>query len=547
MNDSVLLPILLFLPLLSAVVVALLPDDRSARHVAFAASLLTSLLGAAVAWQFFARGTGWLTFWDFDDAPGITDIGFHLRMGVDAIALFMVLLTSITIPMSILSSYTGIQDRPRMYYAWMLMMMFSTLGAFMSRDLLLFYILFELTLIPMFFLIGMWGGGDRRYAAAKFFLYTFAGSVFTLAAVIYLGTAAGTYRTADIIYFAQNEMSQTARLWCLLGLLVGFAIKAPLFPLHTWLPLAHTEAPTGGSVILAALLLKLGAYGILVIAIPIGLVIPGVADRAAFPTLLKILALFCCVGVIYGALAAWVQTDIKKIVAYSSVSHLGLCVLGSLALNTIGMSGSLLYMVNHGILTGALFLLVGMIYERFHTRDINSMSGLGKRMPVYSTFFVFFVLGSVGLPGLNGFVSEFLSVLGTFTSQALGTVIFGVVSASGLIFGAVYLLYLTGKIIFGPLKVPHVEHGESHGPALPVDLSAREIAVLLPFAAAVILLGVMPRLVLDPIQAPLELLRKPVPVLGPPTVSGISATEKLIDDAHTRTAAVKAARVATWN
>lgn len=547
MTESVLLPILLFLPLLSAVAVALLPDDKRARHIAFAASLLTSLLGVAVAWQFFARGTGCLTFWDFDDAPGLADIGFHLRMGVDAISLFMVLLTSITIPMSILSSYTGILERPRSYYAWMLLMMFSTLGAFMSRDLLLFYIFFELTLIPMFFLIGIWGGGDRRYAAAKFFLYTFAGSVFTLAAVIYLGTAAGTYRTEDIIYFAQHQMSPTARMWCLLGLLIGFAIKAPLFPVHTWLPLAHTEAPTGGSVILAALLLKLGAYGVLVIAIPIGLVVPGVADQAAFPTLLKILAMFCCVGVIYGALAAWVQSDIKKIVAYSSVSHLGLCVLGSLALNTVGMSGSLLYMVNHGILTGALFLLVGMIYERFHTREIHAISGLGRRMPVYSTFFVFFVMGSVGLPGLNGFVSEFLSVLGTFTSKALGTVLFGVFAATGMIFGAIYLLYMTGKIIFGPLKIPHVEeHGESHGPPLPVDLSAREVAVLMPFAIAVVLLGVMPRLILDPIQAPLELLRKPVPAAQTP-VSQRAPDEDRDIEVSAQSSGDPEGRASAWN
>jgi NADH-quinone oxidoreductase subunit M len=354
----------------------------------------------------------------------------------------------------------------------------------------------------------MWGGPDRRYAAAKFFIYTFAGSVFTLAAVIYLGIAAGTYRTADIIHFAQTQMSPDARFWCLMGLMLGFAIKAPLVPLHTWLPLAHTEAPTGGSVVLAAILLKLGAYGILVIAVPIGLV--GAAG-VTFPTTLKVFAVICCIGVIYGALAAWVQNDIKKIIAYSSVSHMGLCVLASLALNDIGMSGSVLYMINHGILTGAMFLLIGMVYERFHTRDIDVMSGLAKRMPVYATFFVFFVMASIGLPGLNGFVSEFLSMLGAFTSKPLGSVLFGAFAALGMIVGALYMLHLTARIIFGPLKVPatdgHWGHESEHGPVLPQDIRGREIAVLVPLALAVVVLGVAPNLVLHSIQRPLESLR----------------------------------------
>ncbi len=510
MDHSYLLPILLFLPLVSALAVALLPNERTARHVAFIASVLTSFLGALLAWRFFGHTDGWLAFWDFSDAPGFPEIGFHARMGVDALSVFLVLLICLTLPMSILGSFAGIQHRPREFYGWALVLMFATIGAFMARDLLLFYIFFELTLIPMFFLIGMWGGSDRRHAASRFFLYTFAGSIFTLAAIIYLGTSAKTYRIIDVIYYAQHYMSPAARFWCMMGLMVGFAIKAPLFPMHTWLPLAHTEAPTGGSVVLAALLLKLGAYGILVIAVPIGLI---GADGVTFPGTLKVFAAICCVGIIYGALAAWVQNDIKKLIAYSSVSHMGMCVLGALALNDMGMSGSLLYMVNHGILTGAMFLLVGMVYERFHTRDIEIMSGLARRMPVYATFFVFFVMASVGLPGLNGFVSEFLSMLGAFTSESLGTVAFGAFAALGMIVGALYMLHLTAKIIFGPLKVPEPEHGaEEHEPqSLPQDINGREIAVLVPLALAVIVLGVMPNLVLKPIQRPLEELRTTVP------------------------------------
>jgi NADH-quinone oxidoreductase subunit M len=364
----------------------------------------------------------------------------------------------------------------------------------------------------MFFIIGIWGGPERRYAAAKFFLFTFGGSVFTLAAVIYLGLRARTFDLTEVMIFAQLHLSSTERWWILLGLLAGFAVKVPLFPVHTWLPLAHTEAPTAGSVILAGVLLKLGTYGLLRLALPLGLV--GVT-AAWSNSITHFLGGLCIIGIIYGALVAWVQQDIKKLVAYSSVSHLGFCVLGLLALNDIGMEGSVLYMINHGLSTGAMFLVIGMIYDRFHTRDINALSGLAKRMPKLAFFFVFFVLGSIGLPGLNGFVSEFLTALGAFTSDRLG-VGFGVLAAIGVILGALYMLHMTAKVIFGPLKIPG-EHGEEHGGHgehetgdKSLDIGAREIGLLVPIALAAILLGLAPNAVLKSIAGPIGLIRKPV-------------------------------------
>jgi NADH-quinone oxidoreductase subunit M len=443
---------------------------------------------------------------------GLSDLHFQLHLGVDSISLWLVLLTVLLAPSALLASFESIKDRQKEYYAWMLVLLAAMNGVFIARDLLLFYIFFELTLIPMFFIIGIWGGPERRYAAAKFFLFTFGGSVFTLAAVIYLGLRARTFDLTEVMIFAQLHLSSTERWWILLGLLAGFAVKVPLFPVHTWLPLAHTEAPTAGSVILAGVLLKLGTYGLLRLALPLGLV--GVT-AAWSNSIIHFLGGLCIIGIIYGALVAWVQQDIKKLVAYSSVSHLGFCVLGLLALNDIGMEGSVLYMINHGLSTGAMFLVIGMIYDRFHTRDINALSGLAKRMPKLAFFFVFFVLGSIGLPGLNGFVSEFLTVLGAFTSDRLG-VGFGVLAAIGVILGALYMLHMTAKVIFGPLKIPG-EHGEEHGGHgehetgdKSLDIGAREIGLLVPIALAAILLGLAPNAVLKSIAGPIGLIRKPV-------------------------------------
>jgi NADH-quinone oxidoreductase subunit M len=507
------LPILLLMiPALGALLGALLPPVFS-RGWALFVSLATLLVAGIMAAQFDYNGQMQFVYNGFE----IPSIGSSFSLGVDAISLWLVLLTVLLMPLAVLASFQSIQDRGREYYAWMLLLLAAMLGVFVARDLFVFYIFFELTLIPMFFIIGIWGGPERRFAAGKFFLFTFTGSVFTLAGAIYLGSKAGTFDIQSVVAFAQNGLTRTERHWLLLALLAGFAVKVPLFPVHTWLPLAHTEAPTAGSVILAGVLLKLGTYGLLRLAVPIGII--DAVSGVAFPKALAFIGTLCVVGIIYGALVAWVQKDIKKLVAYSSVSHLGFCVLGLLALNTYGIEGSVLYMINHGISTGALFLVVGMIYDRYHTRDIDQLSGLAKRMPVLAFFFVLFALSSIGLPGLNGFVSEFLTILGAFTSQYLG-VKFGTFAALGIILGAVYMLHMLARVVFGPLKTPavhgqedhsgqggHGAHAEDSGPG---DIGAREIGILIPLAIVVVWLGVYPSFLLRSLNSPVELMRAPL-------------------------------------
>src|SRR5687768_16293146 len=411
---SFLLLLLVLLPLAGAAIAAMLPNGRSAMYWALAVSLATAVCGITLVPGFDfqrditrrARQAAYRAVQiEFPPPPGaaadasgirfeVRDIGFEFRLGVDAISLLLILLTVILAPLAIAASFKSITARQKEYYAWMLVLLAAMNGVFLARDLLLFYVFFELTLIPMFFIIGIWGGPERRYAAGKFFLFTFGGSIFTLAAVIYLGMKYGTFDIIKLTALAQHgfrnlpALSGAERWWILLGFLAGFAVKVPLFPVHTWLPLAHTEAPTAGSVILAGVLLKLGTYGLLRLAVPVGLI--GVS-AAWLPHMLWWLGLLCVVGVIYGALVAWVQRDIKKLVAYSSVSHLGFCVLGMLALNQVGIQGAILYMINHGISTGAMFLVIGMVYDRFHTRDINELSGLSRQMPVVSFLFVFFL------------------------------------------------------------------------------------------------------------------------------------------------------------
>lgn len=488
---NLILLLIVLIPFAGAAVGAMLPA-RAARGWALLASLATLAAAAALVGQDLGR----IEFYSAEF--GLGEVGFHLRLGVDGVSLWLVLLTVFLMPPALLASFESIRERQKEYYAWMLLLLGAMNGVFVARDLLLFYIFFELTLIPMFFIIGIWGGPQRRYAAIKFFLFTFGGSVFTLAGIIYLGLRCGTFDMATAMRLAQEVLSATERWWILLAFLAGFAVKVPLFPLHTWLPLAHTEAPTAGSVILAGVLLKLGTYGLLRLALPMGLSGP---DAELARPMIHLLGIVCLIGIIYGALVAWVQQDIKKLVAYSSVSHLGFCVLGMLALNDIGMQGSVLYMINHGLSTGAMFLVVGMIYDRYHTRDINELSGLGRKMPRLAFFFVLFVLSSIGLPGTNGFVSEFLTVLGAFTSPQLG-VGFAAFAAIGVILGALYMLHMTARVIFGPLKIPAGSHAS--------DIGAREVGLLIPIALAVLALGVAPRVVLKSIGPSIESIRSPI-------------------------------------
>lgn len=483
MDRSILLPVLVLIPLFSGFAVALLPRGRDGivRTWALSTSLFVFLLSLLACWQFdFGRGaTTQLQF----AAPWIEPLGVAFRFGADSISLSLVLLTTFLMPITILGSYSAITQRVREFYCWLLVLQAAMIGVFVAQDLILFYTFFELTLVPMYFLIGIYGSTQRRRAAARFFIFTLAGSVFTLGGVLYVAwfnaTVSGqwTFEIAEL-YHAALLMSPTQQGWVLAALLAGFAVKVPLFPVHTWLPLAHTEAPTAGSVILAGVLLKLGTYGLLRFALPLAPV--------AVVSYAPLIAVISIIGILYAALICWVQQDVKKLVAYSSVSHLGFCVLGMFALNTIGVTGSVMYMINHGLSTGALFLCVGMIYERYHTRDMDQMSGLGKRLPVWATFMVFFCLASVGLPGLNGFVGEFLTLLGTYQATGLLGIGYAAVAAVGLILGAIYILYMVGRVVLGPVKEP-ATHG--HGVK---DLGAREIAVLTPLAIGCFVLGIYP-------------------------------------------------------
>jgi NADH-quinone oxidoreductase subunit M len=513
---ELLLTCLLLVPFIGAAVVALLPSGRSARSAALAVSLLTAAIAFAITAVFFTTpdvaGAGPIsTHYRVAFAPHTVDrltfpsLGFSVNLGVDAIGLWMLILTVFLMPVAVAASFGSIAEREPEYYAWMTLLLGAMVGVFVARDALLFYVFFELTLVPMFFVIGIWGGPDRRRAALKFFLFTFTGSVLTLTALIYLAMHAGgpghpSVAITKIVAYAQDRATAAERMWCVLGILAGLAVKVPLFPVHTGLPLAHTEAPTAGSVLLAGILLKLGTYGMVRFAVPVGLIANG---RVVAPGLVHAIGVLSLIGIIYGALVAWVQQDIKKLIAYSSVSHVGFCILGLVALNDYGMQGSILYMVNHGLSTGALFLTIGMIYERYHTRDIDALSGLARIMPKMAFFFVLFMMASIGLPGLNGFVSEFLTVLGAFTSPHLGAA-YGVIAAVGFILGALYMLHMTAKVIFGPLKTPQ-DDGHGHGHDVKhADLTRRELAILAPMALACLFLGVLPNTVLESVLNPVR-------------------------------------------
>ncbi len=508
------LNLLIFLPLLAGIAIWLLPAHREAAapRLAFVTSLFTLVVAFGLWMQ---TGVGvlvgetnvpWVAL--IDGGSGL-DIRYHI--GLDPLGGPLVLLTALLMPLSIAGSFNGIRHRRKEYYGWLMLLTTAMFGVFVARDILLFYIFFEFTLVPLYFLIGVWGGSERRYAANKFFLYTFLASVFTFTGILYIVIRAGIITGADVISFnfldiqqslaAAGGLTSFEQHLLFLALFAGFAVKVPLFPLHTWLPLAHTEAPTAGSVLLAGILLKLGTYGFLRIGMPL------VPEGALYWA--SLMGTLAVAGIIYGALCSWVQVDIKKLVAYSSVSHLGFCMLGMFALIPVGLSGSVLYMINHGISTGALFLIVGMIYERYHTRDMQQLGGLAWKMPVMAFFLILFTLSSIGLPGLNGFVSEFTTLLAAFNSPVLGPV-YGSLGALGILLGAIYMLYMVGKILFGPVQEP--PHTPDLSTGLRPDLTPREIGILVPLAALTVILGVAPWLVTDTLD---PLLRSEVLTLFP--------------------------------
>jgi NADH-quinone oxidoreductase subunit M len=471
------LVLLTFSPLLGLLVLLFLreQDKRALRWSALLSSLLTFGLAVWMIIQFKPEDPGLqLTFETLWSQVAGATISFSL--GVDGLSVLMVLLTAFLTPITILSTWEdGLQDKVRGFMAFFLLLEMGMLGVFLAQDLVLFYVFWEFTLVPMYFLIGIWGGGRRIYAAVKFFLFTMAGSVLMLLGILYMGLQLSSFSLAAME--ASREVFANAQLWLFIAFAAAFAIKVPVWPLHSWLPDAHVEAPTAGSVILAGILLKMGTYGFLRFNLPL---FPEAARQAA-----PVMAVLAVIGIIYGAFVAYSQKDVKKLVAYSSVSHLGFVMLGIFAFTPEALSGSILQMVNHGLSTGALFLIVGMLYERRHTRDMAAYGGIWKVVPVMGALMLFVSLSSAGLPGLNGFVGEFTILVGTFASPVIAGPWFAGIAALGVIFAAVYLLVMFEKVFLGPLN------GEENRNLR--DVSLREILVLAPILIVILWIGLYPK------------------------------------------------------
>jgi NADH-quinone oxidoreductase subunit M len=481
------LTILIFAPLLGATIVLLQSDERAIWNSAFVFSLIPLALSCYLFAVFSPHQPG---FQFVEQYQWIPHFGISYHIGMDGISLLLVLLTTILITLSLLYSGGGdIEMRPREFCFLMLFLESGLLGTFLALDLFLFYMFWELMLVPMYILIGIWGHGRKIYATFKFVLFTMLGSLLMLVAIIYLvraGRASLGYLTFDLADLYRVTLSSAEARWLFAGFAIAFAVKVPLWPVHTWLPDAHTEAPTAGSVILAGVMLKAGAYGFLRFAIPL---FPTVAVEA-----IPLFMALAVVGIIYGALVAMVQPDLKRLVAYSSVSHLGFVTLGIFAFDPQGMAGAVYQMLNHGVSTGALFLLVGMIYLRRHTREIEEFGGLWGSIPVYAGIFMVVMLSSIGLPGLNGFVGEFLILLGAYLSLKVA-VYFAV---AGLIFGALYMMWAYERVMWGPLT--------KAANATIVDLRAREVAVMVPLLALMFFMGLYPRPLLNRIEPSIDQL-----------------------------------------
>ena len=464
----------IFLPTIGALGLLVIPRSRNSAllQAALSVALLTFLQSLRILYR-FDPNLGEMQL--VERLAWIPVYGIDYFVGIDGLSLFLVLLTALLTPIAILASWT-ISERIKEYLFFMLLLETGMLGALVALDLFLFYVFWEVMLVPMYFLIGVWGGERRVYAAVKFVLYTMVGSLLMLVGIIFLATRnfqVTQSLTFDLLRIAHLHLPYDEQMWLFLAFGLSFAIKVPLFPLHTWLPDAHVEAPTAGSVILAGVLLKMGTYGFLRFAIPL---FPEAALAAApFITALAV------VGIIYGAMVAMMQEDLKKLVAYSSVSHLGFVMLGLFTFNLQGIEGALYQMLNHGLSTGALFLIVGMIYERRHTRMIDDFGGLWKQLPVLSAFFLVVTLSSIGLPGLNGFVGEFLILLGAFEV----TPRWAAAAATGVVLGAIYMLWMFRRVVFGPLD--RLENQRLQ------DLNLREIFVLAPIVGLIFFMGIYPQ------------------------------------------------------
>lgn len=474
------LTLVTFFPLLGVLVLLFLNSEQknAARWTALVTSLITFGISIGVLVQFNPSNPDLQLVVDL---PWIQVAGWNIayHMGVDGLSILLLLLTTFLTPISILSTWSAVEDRVKDFMLFFLLLEIGMMGVFLAQDLFLFYVFWEFTLVPMYFLIGIWGGPQRMYAAVKFFLYTMAGSVLMLLAILWLGIQQDTFSVPDLI--AKGGIPQNIQFWLFLAFAAAFAIKVPMWPLHSWLPDAHVEAPTAGSVILAGVLLKMGTYGFLRFNIPM---FPQAAVQLA-----PWMAGLAVIGILYGAAVSYAQQDVKKLVAYSSVSHLGFVMLGLFALNSQGIQGGILQMVNHGLSTGALFIIVGMIYERRHTRDMDAFGGLWKVMPIYGALTIIVTLSSLGLPGLNGFVGEFAILLGAWdagqTGNPLGTYWFAGLAAIGVILAAVYMLYMFQKLFLGPLDKKENQTLK--------DLNLREILTLAPIIVLIFWIGLYPK------------------------------------------------------
>jgi NADH-quinone oxidoreductase subunit M len=480
MDGFPLLSLLTFFPLIGVLALLLLKPfkietDRLVKQIAIATAVITLLISIVVLIQFNSSDPALQMV---EKADWIPSLGISYYMGVDGASILFVMLTTFITLLAVISSWSAIKEQVRQYYIFMLLLLTGMIGVFLAQDLFLFYIFWEFTLIPMYFLIGMWGGERRVYAAIKFFLYTMAGSLLMLLAILYLGLSTGTFDVPDLIANRDAFGASNIQNLLFLGFAIAFAVKVPIFPFHSWLPDAHTEAPTAGSVILAGVLLKMGTYGFIRFNLPL---FPEASVNFA-----PYIAVLAIIGIIYGAIVSFPQKDVKRLVAYSSVSHLGFVMLGIFSLNAAGLQGGILQGINHGLSTGALFFLVGVLYEQRHTRAMSAFGGIWRAMPLFTALSLVVILSSMGLPGLNGFVGEFSILLGSMGADSLGPNpwIYTAFAASGVILAAIYLLWMFQRVFLGPLE--NEENKRLR------DVNRRELAVFIAFLIFIVWIGIYP-------------------------------------------------------